>query len=245
MFLLMVINLVGDMPTETPLRSLIAHGRGARLLRVIAGRGATYLAAFVLFGVFVVINKGVAIGEPEMHPSFVLHAANIYCLLFTFFFVFLPMNIANAPKIVNLIRQHRLAVLYMAGFFLLFMATFKIDHPYNTQRWAQWFLSNRILTFSRQSRLREAIFFLPIGYSVLSLLCTRLYARQYYLIFPISALQLAPEWLVDPRYYLLPCLLFLAFKEENSGPVTYATYFMYVVSSGYFLHQIVILEWFF
>jgi alpha-1,2-glucosyltransferase len=245
MFLLMAINLLGDMGTETSLRSFIADGRGARLFRLLAVSGATYLAAFVLFVVFVVINKGVAIGDREMHPSFVLHAANIYCLLFAFFFMFLPMNIANAPKIVKLMRRHRFAVLYMAGFFLLFMATFKIDHPYNRQRWAQWFLSNRILTFSRQSRLREVIFFLPIGYSVLSLLCTRLYAPQYYLIFPISMLQLGPEWLVDPRYYLLPCLLFLAFKEENSRPVTYTTYFMYVFLFGYFLHRIVSLEWFF
>lgn len=244
MFLLMVINLLGKMHTETSLWSLIAGGRSARLFCVIAGRGATYLAAFVLAAAFVAINGEVAMGDREMHPSFVLHAANIYCLFFTFFFMFLPMNIANAPKIVKLLRRHRLAVLYMAGFFLLFMATFKIDHPYNRESW-DWFLSNRILWFFLRSRLRETIFFLTIAYSILSVLCTRLYAQQYYLIFPISILQLAPEWEVDPRYYLLPCLLFLAFKEEDSKPVKYLTCLMYVLLSGHFLHGIVRGEYFF
>ncbi len=183
MFLLMVISVVRPMRADASLRSLTGDGRGLRLLRAIVGNGATYLAGFVLFAAFVLINKGVAVGDAEMHPSFVLHLANIYCLLFTFFFMFLPMNIANAAKIGNLIRRHRLAVLYMVGFFLLFMATFKIDHPYNTEPWAiRWFLSNRILTFFLRSRLLKALFFLPILYSVLSLFCTKLYAQQYYLI---------------------------------------------------------------
>ena len=56
---------------------------------------------------------------------------------------------------------------------------------------------------------------------------------------------MGPEWLVHPRYYLISCLLFLAFKDEDSRPVRYITYAMYLLLSGYFLHSIVTYEFFF
>lgn len=73
-------------------------------------------------------------------------------------------------------------------------------------------------------------------------LCTAILSD---LIYPICILQLAPHWLVDPRYYLIPCLLFLAFKEEDPKPVRYITYSMYLLLSGYFFQGIVTYEYFF
>jgi alpha-1,2-glucosyltransferase len=245
MFLLMAISTVRAMYPDASLRSLTQDARGLPLVGAIVRKGAIYLLAFALFVACVVVNRGVALGDAAMHPSFVLHSANIFCLLFTFFFMFLPMNIANAPKIANLVRRHPFTVLYMAGFFLFFIATFKIDHPYNTQAWAQWFLSNQILSFFLQSQALKVLFFLFTLYAVLLLFCTKLCANQYYLIYPISILQMAPEWEVDPRYYLMPCLLFLAFKEEDSKPVRYITYAMYVLLSAYFFQSIVTYGFFF
>jgi alpha-1,2-glucosyltransferase len=229
-------------------RSAHDHRRGmfdAGLVGTIAANGVTYLLAFILFVAFVVVNGRVAVDQVGIEPAFALYPGNVWFLLFAFFFLFLPRNIANAASIGRLLRRHRLAVVYIAAFFALFMATFKVDHPYNIQPWAQWFLSNRILAFSQQSALHKVLFFLPVLYSVLSLLCTKLYAREYYLIYPLSVVFLMPHWNVDPRYHLLPLLLFLLFKEGDSRAVTRITGLMYVALSAYFFESIATYEYFF
>jgi alpha-1,2-glucosyltransferase len=245
MFLLMAIELVHRLQTDSAFRLSSAKKKLRQFVRTLGANGATFVVTFALFVAFVVINSGVALGDRAMHPSFVWHFSNIYCLLFTLFFMFFPMNIANAPKIGRLVLRHRFAPLCIIAFFVLYLATFTIDHPYNTQPWAQWFLSNRILSVFLRSEPMKVLFFLPVLYSVLSLFCTTLYGPEYYLIYPLTVLQLGPEWLVDPRYYLIPCMLLLAFKEENSRVVTYISYAMYVLASGYFLHSIVTYEYFF
>lgn len=245
MFLLMAADALRERNAIGRQRFWEPAGNATGLGATVAKRGAVYLAGFALFVVFVIINKGVAVGDTERYPSFTLHPENVYCMLFTFFFLFLPMNIANVEKIGRLLRRNRLAVVYAAGFFVLFMATFDITHPYNTEPWAQWFVSNRILSYFLQSPLHKALFFLPILWSVLSLSCTRLYAREFYLIYPLSIVALLPLWHVDPRYFLPPFVLFLLFKEDDSRPVQLITGLFYAGASGYFLHEIVTYEYFF
>jgi alpha-1,2-glucosyltransferase len=245
MFLLLVLDVLRPGNINAVTRVGERLGVGMATIRTVAVNGAVYLAAFTLFAAFVFVNKGVAVGNVEMHGLSRIHLGNVYFLLFTFFFMFLPMNLAKAPMIVALVRRHKLAPVYIIGFFLLFLATFTIDHPYNTEPWAQWFLSNQILTYFNQDPLRKAMFFLPVLYSVLSLLTTRLYDREYYLIFPLSVLFLAAHWMVDPRYYVIPFVLFLLFKEDDPKPVRYLTYLMYVGLSCYFFLSIVSYDYFF
>ena len=244
-FLLLVLDVLRAGNINAVTRTGERRGVGMAAIRTVAVNGAVYLIAFALFAAFVFVNKGVAVGDAEMNRLLRPHLENVYFLLFTFFFMFLPMNLAKAPKIVALVRRHKLVPVYLIGFFLLFLATFTIDHPYNAEPWAQWFLSNRVLTYFKQDMLRKALFFLPILYSVLSLLTTRLYERKYYLIFPLSILFIASHWHIDPRYYLTPFVLFLLFKEDDPKPVRYLTYLMYVGLSGYFFLSIVSYDYFF
>jgi alpha-1,2-glucosyltransferase len=245
LFLLFIHDVLRAGNSSPVTRAGERPGLGRATIRTVAVNGAGYLIAFALFAAFVLVNKGVAMGDAGMNRLSKPHLENVYFLLFTFFFLFLPMNLAKAPMIVALVRRHKLAPVYIIGFFLLFLATFTIDHPYNTEPWAQWFLSNRVLTYFKQDMLRKALFFLPILYSVLSLLTTRLYERKYYLIFPLSILFLASHWLIDPRYYLIPFVLFLLFKEDDPKPVRYFTYVMYVGLSGYFFLSIISYDYFF
>jgi alpha-1,2-glucosyltransferase len=244
MFLLLVLGVLRAGNINAVTRAGERLGVGMAAIRTVAVNGAVYLAAFTLFAAFVFVNKGVAVGDVEMHRLSMIHLGNVYFLLFTFFFMFLPMNIAKAPEIVALVRRHKLVPVYIIGLFLLFLATFTINHPYNTEPSSKW-IPNQILTFFKQDPLRKALFFLPILYSVLSLLTTRLYERKYYLIFPLSILFLASHWLVTPRYYLIPFVLFLLFKEDDPKPVRYLTYLMYVGLSCYFILSIVPYDYFF
>jgi alpha-1,2-glucosyltransferase len=245
MFLLLVNDVLCAGNTNPVRRASKRPGIDIEAIRTIAVNGIVYLAAFMLFAAFVFVNRGVAVDGVDAHRLSKIHLGNVYFLLFTFFFMFLPMNLANAPKIVALVRRHKLVSIYILGLFILFLATFTIDHPYNTEPWAQWFLSNRILTYFKQDLPRKALFFLPIMYSVLSLLTTDLYERKYYLIFPLSILFLAPHWMVDPRYYVIPFVFFLLFKEDDPKPIRYITYLMYVGLSGYFFLSIVSYDYFF
>jgi alpha-1,2-glucosyltransferase len=245
MFLLLVHDVLRAGNINAVTRAGERLGVGMAAIRTVAMNGAVYLGAFTLFAAYVFVNKGVAVADVEANRLSRIYLENVYFLLFTFFFMFLPMNLSKAPKIVALVRRHKLMPVYIIGLFLLFLASFTIDHPNNTEPWAQWFLSNQILNYFNQDLMRKALFFLPILYSVLSLLTTRLYERKYYLIFPLSILFLVPHWPVDPRYYLIPFILFLLFKEDDPKPVRYLTYLMYVGLSCYFLLSIVSYDYFF
>ena len=63
-----------------------------------------FLIGFALFGIFLVLNKGIAIGDKEYH-TLSIYFGNIYLLLFLFFFLFLPLNISNFNKIMRSIRN--------------------------------------------------------------------------------------------------------------------------------------------
>lgn len=125
--------------------------------------------------------------------------------------------------------------MYAIALLAFFLGTFEIDHPYNTEPWAQWFLSNQILSFFGKDALHKALFFLPILYAICSLIVTPLYDKRYNLIYPFSILFLLPHWLVDPRYHLIPLVLFLLFKRDDPSPINYLTMLAYVALSGWLL----------
>jgi alpha-1,2-glucosyltransferase len=50
-----------------------------------------FIIGFILFIIFLIINKGVAIGEKLMHPSFLFRTGNIFFMMFLFFFLFLSI----------------------------------------------------------------------------------------------------------------------------------------------------------
>jgi len=186
--------------------------------------------AIVLFCIFVIINGGIAIGDKWAHPAFSFHPGNIYLLLFLFFFLFLPLNIHNLPKIYNLLRKHPVLLPLTIIATILCIATFVNDHPWN-QAYALWWSRNRILVFADSLLLGKIIFFIPIAYTVLSLLVTKLYRAEYYLLYPFTILYLAPSWLIEPRYLFIPFVLFLLFKRRDSNLVEYGTTLMFFVLS--------------
>ena len=190
-----------------------------------------FLIGLVMFGIFLILNRGIAIGAGMMHPSFSFHLGNIYFMLFLFFFLFLPLNISNLPKISLLLKRNwRIAIGVVCAFFI-YMFTFVIDHPFNLQ-WADYFLRNRVLLFFSSTTLLKVLFFLPIAYSVLSIIVTKLWHKPFYLIYPFTFLYLIPSWLIEQRYYLIPFTLFILFREERSKLVEYLSLVMYVAASS-------------
>ncbi|MFH0801251.1 MAG: hypothetical protein V2A78_02555, partial [bacterium] len=157
---------------------------------------------------------------------------------------FLPLNICNFGKIVRFAKNNKwVALVTLLSVFLVYLFVFKNDHPYNfyptnAKPGDMLFLRNSILRYSLDSTslFVKSIFFIPIGYSILSLIVTGLHKQIYYLIYPLTILFLSISWLIEPRYYLVPFTMFLLCKEEESEKTEYFTIaWFFVLSLSLFL----------
>jgi len=195
-----------------------------------------FILIFLAFGVFVILNKGFVIsGMKELHP-FSIHFSNLFLFLLLQFVLFLPLNIANFPKVfklcVRVFKKKPWIVFPIGIFFLFYIFTFKADHPLN-QSTIDYFLRNRILAYITGSDLTKSFFFIPIFYSILSLAVTEFNKKVYYLVYPFIFISLSLFWLVEPRYYLVPFVFFLLFKKQKSFLVEFLTIIIFVVLSGW------------
>jgi len=67
--------------------------------------------------------------------------------------------------------------------------------------------------FFASEPLRKLLFFVPVAVTSACLTALPL-RRPWWLLYPFTVLYLAPEWLVVPRYYLIPLTLFLLARED-------------------------------
>lgn len=183
-----------------------------------------FLAAALII-VFGIINKGLVLGD-KTHHVFSLTCGNLFFLLFLFFFLFLPYNVANFPKIVDFLKKNKLMWLVLFEVFWVYFLFFKADHPYNRMG---RFLRNWLLWEILQSPLKKSLYFLPIAYSIVSLCVTPLVRRSFYLLYPFTVLFLIPLPLIEIRYCFVPFALFLLFKAPDSERITIFTLATYVV----------------
>ena len=51
---------------------------------------------------------------------------------------------------------------------------------------------------------------------------TTLKRKELVLLYPLSIVLLLPSWIIEPRYHLVPILLFIVFRERQSRAVEFA-----------------------
>jgi alpha-1,2-glucosyltransferase len=190
---------------------------------------------FLAFGIFLIVvflNDGkVSMTDPKgAHPSFSFHFGNVYFLLFSFFYLFLPLNIANRAKINDLVKQNKWVILWLLVFFIFYMLTFVNDNPNNSNPAGMYYYVNHtMLMIFTSSVFLKVLFFIPIAYSVLSIAVTELHKKSDYLLYPFTILFLMPSWMVSTRYHMIPLILFLLFRKESSKSVEYSTIALYMI----------------
>jgi hypothetical protein len=189
----------------------------------------SYLAGFAVFVVFLVLNGGVALTVKAVQPLGGLYSGNIAYLLFLWTFLFLPLNLANIPKIIRLVTT-RWRWILPTGFvaYLVYLLTFHSTNPFNLGR-LNYYPRNRLLMAVTHSLALKSAFFIPVAWSALSISVTRLRQKNYYLLYPFIVLSLIPIWLIEPRYSFVPLAFFLLFKEEQSSLVEGLTIALYIV----------------
>lgn len=171
----------------------------------------------------------------EIHPLSI-HFSNLFLFLLFQFILFLPLNIANFPKIfkvsIRIFRKRPWIVFPIGIFFIFYIFAFKVDHPFN-QNTIDYFLRNRILAYITGSDLTKSFFFIPIFYSILSLAVSEFNKKIYYFIYPFILINLCLFWLVEPRYYLVPFVFFLLFKKQKSLLVEGLNIIIFMILSGW------------
>lgn len=197
-----------------------------------------YLIVFmVIVGIFLSIGNVVVLDQ-HIQPLLKISLENIYLGLFLFFILFLPLNIANGRRIIQLLKEKPLLLLCLVGFYLIYTETFKMEYFYhfNQSDFVKFpphgmLLRNWIVNTAAETSLNKLIFFIPIAYSTLSLTVTKLKENVHYLLYPLTILFLSQHWLIDPRYLIIPFTFFLLFKENRGKLVEYSTLALFIIIS--------------
>jgi alpha-1,2-glucosyltransferase len=196
--------------------------------------------SFILFILFVLINKGVAMGDKNAHPSVSINLGNLYFMLFLFFFVFLIYNFYNLRDIINNLKNNKIKyIILFIIIYIFFIFTFINNHPYNID-WGDYFIRNKILIFFSSSLLLKTIFFIPIILSVYSLFKMKFYFNKYFL-FILSILYLIPSWLIEQRYYIIPFTLFIIFLKEDNKIINHIQS-VYIIIINFIVFYLIIFK---
>ena len=195
-------------------------------------RGWLFLFGFAAFGVFLLVNGGVAMGDRSAHPDGGFYTGNIFFTLFLCAVVMLPLHLANLPRIVALVRNRPWWILILAGAFAIYWFICRFDHPYNENR---WFLRNRLLRATGHILWWKVAFFGLAALSILSLAVTELKESGFRLLYPFAILNLVPSWLVEPRYALPSLGLLLVLRARRSWLLEWATLVWFALLSLLFI----------
>jgi alpha-1,2-glucosyltransferase len=189
-------------------------------LREHLRRSWLYLVGIAGFVLFVTLNRGVAIGDREHHPPFRFHSDSVLFGLFLVFVLFLPLHLANLPRIGRLLLARPWWLLLVAALFLVFRFATSFDHPYNTWRFC---LHNKVVNRLDHADVNKLLFFLASAFALLSLAVTRLGEPSFSLLYPLAVLSLAPNWMIEPRYAMPALALFVLLRARRSRAVEWTS----------------------
>lgn len=191
-------------------------------------KGVVHLFGIVLFIYFVIINRGVVVGDRQFHPLTISNLGNVYLMLFLIFFLFLPVFLNSLTRIVEFLKQNRIVVLAIFITYFIFMKTFSNPHPFNQ---STYFLRNRILIFFTKSDIYMSFFFIFVVVSILTVFVNHYHFKIGPLIFIFSLISLVPLTLVEQRYYLIPLSLWLLFRKKVNPAVELTVLLLFIVYS--------------
>lgn len=179
----------------------------------------------MVFVGFVVINKGVAMGEADVHTFKLVYPTQIFMLLCALFFLFIPMHVKNAPAIWRLLKSQPLLPFLGAFLYAVYMITFDATHDYN---YNSFYLRNWLLNWLRDDALNQSLLFMPMLWAFYSLLLTPFREKKYYWFYPVTILYLLPIGLIEPRYFIVPVVLFTLFRKPMDDRLEYLTAAIYI-----------------
>ena len=197
-------------------------------------RGRYLIAVFLAFGVFVIWNGGVAIGDAQQHRP-ALNVSNLYFCLLVGFVLFLPFNLEQLGNIRRLLQRHRWLVPVLIGCFFVYFLTYEHPHKYNSFSLA-FYRHNWFLHYTSDVTPIRIAAFIPMAWMALSYATaagSSDYRREMLLLVPFALLSMVPLPLIEPRYYYVAFCLFLALRPAMSTASNVVTLVYYLAVSAY------------
>lgn len=210
-------------------------GRVIFALRVVIKQLWAFPMLFVGFVVFLVLNGGIAIGDPESHKLERIYITQVFLCILVLFVLMLPLHVANIRKIVALIYHQPFWLFIGACAFPLYILTFWTEHGYNN---FGGFIHNEVVFWLRASLAHKVFAYLGIVWCFYSLLVTPLVEKRFYWLYALSALAVVPHSLIEPRYFIIPIVLFLAMRKRDGEKLDYVTMSIYVIVTWYLCTEI-------
>ncbi len=197
-------------------------------LRAVASVIALYVFAFIAFALFVIWNGGVALGDRSSHPSFNFGMGSLFAFLVASALLLFPLHIAQSKEVWVLLKRYpkQIAILIIP-LSIWFVVRFNADHPYNT---FPGFVHNDVAQWLN-SPLNRLIVVLPMVWAGLSMYVAMPSRAEAMLWAGATVLSLIPVWMIEPRYYIVPMVLWLCFRKSSSQSVEWALLLWFAVWS--------------
>ena len=193
-------------------------------LREVAHLFAPYLLPVVAFLAFWAWNGSISLSRVQAgaHPAMTFHLANVLLALVVAGLLLPLQSLLGLRDFAAASRKRQWLLAIPPLVFAAVYFGFHADNPYNTAL-PDFYLHNGLAqAISSQTGWRLLAAAVAV-LSVCGLAPTRLKPAAAFWLYPITAFALAAEWLVETRYLIVPFALWLAFREQRSKAVEYAT----------------------
>ena len=230
LFLLMTVATKQIYIVWLPLFMLLPFIRGQTLnWKLCLRQNWLNFLTLLLFIIFMIANRGVAIGTQSAHPDFFLSLGNLYWALFLFFILFLPLILKTMPQIFFSLKKYPGLILAALLFLTVSWFAFHPSHPWNQ---FPEHLRNLVLMSAKQG-IGKFLFLMAAILALLTLCFQSLLKRKYYIIYPLSIMSLATIWLIESRYALPAFTFFLLFRRTGNKIIEILILCLFMIFSGY------------
>jgi len=186
----------------------------------------------VAFLGFLIINRGVAMGDHAMHEiGQKLHPTQVWFLLLVFWLILLPLHIASLGESIRWLRKSLWRMLLILALPALVMISFDVTHPYNLAL-PEFHLRNGVLRLLDTDWRLLLLGSIAMTWSVLTLIVTRVRSPIGAWLYLVTAIALLPIELIEQRYYIVPIVLFLLFRKARATAVEVALLLWFLILSS-------------
>jgi len=190
----------------------------------------SFIVLFCAFGVFVVMNGGVAIAAGDLH-EIGIYLGNVWFFLLFFFLISLPYVGKWIKEAISLAQKDLLlALIGMGGIWIFILGTYSVEHPCNR---SHFFLGNILFNTTAQNMFTKTLVAVPMAIGLFGFLRTRFAQTRFVWLIPATFVSLLAMPLVTSRYYIVPLSLYLALRNpEDKRSEIIQTCLFIVVSLG-------------
>lgn len=197
-----------------------------------------FIFAALAFAAFVYWNDGAAVGKDrDLHALGRVYFTQGYLLLFSVFFLCLPLHLHNTPRTLAMLRCR--PALYAAiaiGLWVLYVQTFWAEHRWNI---GGIMIRNRLLAWLRQGVWHQSLAFVPMLWAAFSLCTLPLAHRAARWLYPLALIAVLPAGLIEPRYFIVAVMFFLLFVRWENRIVLCLTLLVCALASAYTYNGII------